>query len=461
MHAEQYETGLGTFNLNLPMRNLARNIMVGLAIGVVLLLIFTVIEALGRDGITFDRNYMMNAGYTMLYATVLTIINSFFFDYINTRIDWKKNPSYRILIGAIGSIILTMIGIFLIRIVIEIFIEGENWGTFIGGERAIYYVVALLITVVCSIFFHAVYFYKALQEKKVKEQKIIAGTASAKFDALKNQLDPHFLFNSLNVLTSLIEEDQHQAQNFTTALSKVYRYVLEQKNKDLVSVDEELEFARTYVRLLKMRFEDSIQFEIPEKSKYPEGKIVPLSLQLLLENAVKHNVVSANRPLSIRVFEDQGTLVVQNNLQEKEVVKKSSGVGLRNIQQRYNLLTSRQVDIQKSARDFGVRLPILTRQIATMETQKTYIKDKRYQKAKERVEAIKGFYGNLFAYMLVIPFLIWLNTRTTDFPWAIFPIVFWGLGLITHGMEAYGMNPLWGKRWEERKIREFMDQDDS
>ena len=163
---------------------------------------------------------------------------------------------------------------------------------------------------------HAFYFYKAFQENRVKEQKIIAGTASAKFDALKNQLDPHFLFNSLNVLTSLIEEDPSQAQKFTTSLSKVYRYVLEQKNKDLVSVDEELQFARTYVRLLKMRFEDSIVFDIIEACSNPEAKIVPLSLQLLLENAVKHNVVTSERPLHIRVFENGSQLVVSNNLQE-------------------------------------------------------------------------------------------------------------------------------------------------
>jgi len=111
----------------------------------------------------------------------------------------------------------------------------------------------MLISLVVSLIFYAFWYYKDRQESKVKEQKIIAGTASAKYDALKNQLDPHFLFNSLNVLTSLIEEDPYQAQKFTTSLSKVYRYVLEQKNKDLVTVDEELQFARTYVRLLKMR----------------------------------------------------------------------------------------------------------------------------------------------------------------------------------------------------------------
>ena len=442
------------------MRYLGRNIMIGMAIGIVLLLVFTLIEALSQDGVSFDRNYMVRAGYTMLYATILTIINSVFFDYLNTRVDWKKKRANRILVGAVGSIILTMAGIFLIRIIIEILIEGNDWVTFIENDRAIYYVIALLITIVVSTFFHAIYFYKAWQERKVKEHKIIAGTASAKFDALKNQLDPHFLFNSLNVLTSLIEEDPRQAQNFTTALSKVYRYVLEQKNKELVSVDEELEFARTYVRLLKMRFEDSIRFEIPDSSAIPEGKIVPLSLQLLLENAVKHNVVSAKNPLNIRVTEQNGSLIVENNLQQKQVVKRSSGVGLHNIQQRYKLLSDRQVSIDQSASHFGVSLPILTKQVTTMETQDTHIKEKRYQKARERVEAIKGFYGNLTAYLIVIPFLIWLNTRTTDFPWVIFPALFWGIGVVTHGLEAYGYNPLWGKRWEERKIREFMEKDD-
>ncbi|MBT8234648.1 MAG: 2TM domain-containing protein [Bacteroidia bacterium] len=442
------------------MRNLGRNIGIGLLVGIVLILIFTVIQLFSKNSLVFDKNYFVNAGYAMLYATILTIINSMYFDYINVKIDWKKYASYRITVGAIGSIILTMVGVFLIRIVINIFIEGKNWETFIEGETAIYYIIALFITVVVSIFFHALYFYKAWQEKKVKEHKIIAGTASAKFDALKNQLDPHFLFNSLNVLTSLIDEDPEQAQNFTTALSKVYRYVLEQKNKDLVSVDEELQFARTYVKLLKMRFEDSIQFEMPEASGFPEGKIVPLSLQLLLENAVKHNVVSSQRPLHIKVFEKDGKLIIQNNVQEKQVVKKSSGVGLRNIRQRYQILSNREVNIDQSEGQFTVSLPILTKQISVMETQATYIKDKRYQKAKERVEAIKGFYGNLTAYLIVIPFLVWLNFRTTDFPWVLFPIIFWGLGVTTHGLEAFGYNPLWGKRWEERKIRELMDKDE-
>ena len=321
--------------------------------------------------------------------------------------------------------------------------------------------ISLLITIVVSIFFHAVYFYKEAQKNKVTEQKIIAGTASAQFDALKNQLDPHFLFNSLNVLTSLIDENPDAAQDFTSALSKVYRYVLEQKSKELISVDEELQFAKTYVHLLKMRFEDSIVFTLPEKASNPDAKVVPLALQLLLENAVKHNIVNNKNPLKITIYEQNGHLVVENNLQTKEVLKKSSGVGLTNIQQRYQLVTERKVSITKTETVFKVALPMLTKQISVMQTQENYIEDKRYIKAKERVEKIKGFYSNLLSYLIVIPFLAYINFSGSgsSFPWVIFPALGWGFGVVMYGMEAYVYNPLLGKDWEERKIREFMDNE--
>ncbi|MGB5203197.1 2TM domain-containing protein [Eudoraea sp.] len=441
------------------MRYLVKVLRIGFLVGFVLSVIFISIEFFANGTAEFDKNFWVGVGYNFLYSIVLTLINTSFFEYLNKRVIWKKYGKYRLAIGAAGSVVLTMIGILWIRIVIRMGFEGADWEEFLSGERAIYYFIALIITLVITILFHAIYFYRSLQDRKVKEQKIIAGTASAKFDALKNQLDPHFLFNSLNVLTSLIEEDPDQAQKFTTSLSKVYRYVLEQKNKDLVTVDEELQFARTYIRLLKMRFEDSILFDIPDKCSNPEAKIVPLSLQLLLENAVKHNVVSSSRPLNIKVYEENDVLVIQNNLQEKQVVKKSSGVGLRNIQQRYSILSNREVHIDKTAAYFKVSLPMLSKKVSLTASQETYISDKRYQKAKERVEAIKGFYGNLTAYCIVIPLLIWLNLRSTSFPWAIFPALGWGFGLTIHGMEAFGYNPLWGKSWEEKKIKELMDDD--
>jgi uncharacterized membrane-anchored protein YhcB (DUF1043 family) len=437
-----------------------RLLITGMVIGLVIGAVFMGLTLLSGGKISLNGDLLQSIGYYIYYSVILTLINSTYFDYVNESVKWERYKKYRILLSALGGIGLTMLGIFFIRLTIHLWFEGKSWETFVETERAIYYVVALLITFVVSLFFHALYFYKGWQEKKVKEQKIIAGSASARFDALKNQLDPHFLFNSLNVLTSLIDEDPKQAQRFTTSLSKVYRYVLEQKNKDLVTVDEELAFARTYVQLLKMRFEDGLQFDIPERVSNPEAKIVPLSLQLLLENAVKHNVVTSSRPLSLKVYEEGDRLVVSNNLQEKQVVKKSSGVGLQNIQQRYHILSKRAVEIDKTRQFFRVSLPILTQQVKVIESQEEHLDAKRYQKAKERVEAIKAFYGNLLSYLIVIPFLWWLNTRTTDFIWAIFPTLGWGLGLTFHALEAFDANPFLGRKWEERKIQELMDKDD-
>ncbi|MGB3144019.1 MAG: 2TM domain-containing protein [Maribacter sp.] len=429
-------------------------------ISLLITLLLVVIDLMFSDweGITLFRT-LQDAGISFIYAFALTVVNTFYSDFISTKYSWEREGNKRLFYGSVGSIVLTLLAYTVVRWFVEVIIFGRDFDKYLASENKYNYIIALGITLIASLFIHAFYFYKALQDTRVKEQKIIAGSASAKFDALKNQLDPHFLFNSLNVLTSLIEEDPAQAQKFTTSLSKVYRYVLEQKSKTLISVDEELQFARTYVRLLKMRFEESIVFEIPEKASDPELKIVPLSLQLLLENAVKHNVVNASRPLHIKIYEEDGYLYVANNLQEKSVVKKSSGVGLQNIRQRYAMLTNKEMQIFKTSTEFKVRLPMLRAIVEYKETQESFISSKRYEKAKERVEAIKGFYGNLTAYCIVIPVLAYINYRTTSFTWVIFPALGWGFGLLGHGLKAFGYNPLFGKNWEERKIKQYMEDE--
>jgi len=439
------------------LKELIKAVLVGTCIFVTLMLV-SYFNGHFEEG--YDYAYLWKEYYSILaYSIIIYLANAYLFIYLLKRFNRNLFGPKSFPISISSTIGVTLVALFIARFLHWVVLEGMSVEEFRSKQSWDYYWMAIVISAGVGAIFYAFFYYRYRQESKVKEQKIIAGTASAKFDALKNQLDPHFLFNSLNVLTSLIEENPQQAQKFTTALSKVHRYVLEQKNNDLISVDEELQFAKTYVRLLKMRFEDSIVFDIPDESQNPDAKIVPLSLQLLLENAVKHNMVTASKPLYIKVFEENGTLVVQNNLQEKQTVKKSSGVGLHNIQQRYGILTDRTVEIERTAATFRVRLPILSKQISIMETQKEYIEDKRYEKAKERVEAIKGFYGNLLAYCIVVPFLAYLNYRTTSFPWVLFPFFGWGFGLVMHGMEAFGYNPIWGKRWEEKKMREFMEDE--
>lgn len=396
-----------------------------------------------------------------LYAFFLVFSNLYFFYYLE-NLPWKKHDKIkRIAIGIVGATLITLLGLFIVRTMKAMVFADETFAVFLEDERFEYYQFVLWMTLTCTSIFHIIYYYIKYQQNRIKEQKVIAGTASAKFDALKNQLDPHFLFNSLNVLTSLIEENPENAQKFTTWLSKVYRYVLEQKDKELVSVDEELEFAQTYMSLLKMRFEESIIFEIPEKASNPESKVVPLSLQLLLENAVKHNTVTSSKPLRIKIYEDGNYLVVENNLQLKDIVKKSSGVGLSNIMQRYDLLTTKKININKEAARFGVAIPMLTKQLFIMNTQHTEMEDS-YIRARNHVEELKNFYYNLISYICVIPFLIYINYQTFwGFQWFWFPMIGWGIGILAHAFRVYVSDSFLGSNWEKRKIEEYMRQEDN
>lgn len=410
--------------------------------------------------ITDGKTLLVIFLYNQLYSVCLYMAHSYFFNFMARKYRGDFFTLQVVSLGMVGAVVITLVVIFLLRIFSEIIVKGEGFTQFIADEKIQYYYVSFIITMVVVSIFYLIYYYRYSQEKKVKEQKLIAGAASAQFDALKNQLDPHFLFNSLNVLTSLIEENPTAATRFTTALSKVYRYVLEQKNKELVTVEEELKFAKLYMSLIEMRFEDSIIFNIPEKIANPEAKVVPLSLQLLLENAVKHNKVTPARKLHIQIYEDGPNLIIKNNVQPKNVMKESSGVGLQNIRKRYFLLTDRPVNITKDEKEFSVSIPLLTKTVtSSLQTQEAYLSGKKYERAKKHVEELKGFYIHFSIYLIMVPVFIYLNLRSTGFPWAIFPILGWGAGVSGHAMEVFNYNPFLGKNWEERKIRELMDKD--
>ena len=426
----------------------------------IILIVFVVliiIRLLSGGSVGFNEGLAWQFFYTTLYGYSLYYANAIIFVKLDDVYQTDRFSRNRIVQGFALSFIVSVIVIFLLRIVEDVVIEGKTIQQFLANEKPSNYIVSVVITFVVTLAIHAIYFYKAYQENKVKEQKIIAGTASAQFESLKNQIDPHFLFNSLNVLSSLIEENPESAQKFTTSLSKIYRYVLEQKDKELVSVAEELKFAKTYMNLLKMRFENSITFEIPENFENEEAKVVPLSLQLLLENCIKHNVVSEAKPLHVKISIENGQLVITNNLQKKEVLQDRKGVGLQNIVNRYGILTKRKVLVEENEKEFKVLLPILTKQISIMETQNIYNENLAYQRAKDKVEQLRGFYGNLISYCVVIPFLIFINLRTSNFQWFWFPMLGWGMGLTFHALETFG----YGKSWEERKIKELMNKEEN
>lgn len=437
--------------MNNFLRDLPRNIILSIAIFVVIL----IINLLFGATIQFNWDLLSSFGYTALYTFTLSTVNGYIFYYLDKVFVENRFSLKRLVIGFISSFLLSLLTIFLLRVFQVVVVNRHPFGEFIHNESPSYYVISIIITFFIALFFYAFHFYKNYQENKVKEQKIIAGTANAKFESLKNQIDPHFLFNSLNVLSSLIEENPDNAQRFTTSLSKIYRYVLEQKDKELVTVQEELAFAKTYMNLLKMRFENSITFELPVDFDHPEAKVVPLSLQLLLENCIKHNIVSEQKPLHIKIFIKDQYLVVQNDWQKKEVLQDRRGVGLQNIVSRYAILTKRKVLIDTTNSIFSVHLPLLTKQITIMEATTDYNENTAYYRAKKRVEELKGFYGNLISYCCIIPILILINLKySPQFQWFWFSAAGWGFGVIMHAFKVFG----YSSSWEERKIKEILDR---
>lgn len=404
------------------------------------------------------NNFMLTILVCFMYSFVLGIGNGLINDFLNKKFPWSEATTKRAMISIVAILIANIILVYFCNYMNFVVLQkGTTTEEYFSGKYNYINWFTINIALLISAFLHAKGFMEELKKnskKEVVEQKLIAKSANAQFESLKNQLDPHFLFNSLNVLSSLIDENPKQAQKFTASMSKIYRYVLEQKDKELVTVEDELEFAKTYCDLLKTRFEDSVDFVFDVKKEDYRRFVVPLSLQLLLENCIKHNFATSSKPLIIRIFSENDTLCIENNLQIREQIKESSGIGLANIVQRYSLLTKRNVFIEKSEDHFKVILPVLSSKPNEISI-KIEDKDKSYERARKRVREIKSFYGNLIAYCIVIPFLIIINLITSpDDIWFYFPMLGWGIGVAAHGMSIFAI----GKSWEEKKIREILEK---
>lgn len=204
-----------------------------------------------------------------------------------------------------------------------------------------------------------VYFMEKLKRAQVEAAELKQQSTEAKFEALRNQINPHFLFNSFNVLSSLIYKDVDKSAKFIDQLSSVYRYLLNSQNKKLVLLEEEIAFIDAYLYLLHIRFGESLHVDM----RIEEGKkklfIAPSSLQLLVENAIKHNVLSKKDVLRLTISTAGNKLVVSNNLQEKQDREASTQVGLKNIKSRYMFLTEEPVEVIKTSDSFTVKLPLL------------------------------------------------------------------------------------------------------
>jgi sensor histidine kinase YesM len=296
-----------------------------------------------------SREYWIIGSFTALIWIVLWKGNDYLGGFISTKISWIKFPVKRFFVGLVATAVFTLSSIFILSSIYKALFQ-------INISYGILY--SILITIIISLFMHGRAFLLNWKQSKIDAERLQRENIAAKYDALKNQVNPHFLFNSLNALSNLVYEDQDKAVKFIKQLSEVYRYVLDTRDQEIVSLEQETKFLESYIYLQQIRFENrlNIDLKIDDKNVF----VPPLALQMLIENAIKHNIVSADNPLKIYVYQDNGHLVVENNLQRKAILAEpSAGVGLENIVKRYELLTDKKVEVTNGPEKFVVRLPLL------------------------------------------------------------------------------------------------------
>lgn len=212
---------------------------------------------------------------------------------------------------------------------------------------------AILISVT-----EGVYFFNEWKNGLVLSETLQREKVQSQLEALRNQANPHFLFNSLNVLSSLVHSDPDKAEEFINQFASVYRYVLNIQDKNVVTLREELDFLKSYMFLQKIRFKEGLNFKIDIDEKIMEHFIVPFSLQMLVENAIKHNIVDKENPLSVNVFIDDFRVYVKNNIQSRDSQELSTGMGLNNLRQRYFHLAGIMPEIEEKNDEFIVCMPL-------------------------------------------------------------------------------------------------------
>lgn len=228
-----------------------------------------------------------------------------------------------------------------------------------GPAMLMFEVRGVFINLIFYMFLHLLYQSHHNQQVGVAFERSKSHNLDAQYELLKQQINPHFLFNSLNTLKSMVETQDEHTVEFILKLSDFYRFTLESRKLNVIKVKEELEIVNAYMFLLKSRFEDGIDLTINVDENHLNSYIPPFTLQLLLENCVKHNIVSLDQPLKIQIYSKDDFLVIENPIQIKSTAEVSTGIGLENINQRYLHLMEKNVDISASNTTFTIKLPII------------------------------------------------------------------------------------------------------
>ena len=300
--------------------------------------------------------YWASYPYFILLSFLVWQGNRFFLLKQREHFDWFNHPVRKMIVLLLVSAFYTAPLSVLMHV---------GWYSMAGFAGADWNAIRLstLTIVVCAVFithiYEMVYLIQLRESDQLHFERLERAKIEAELTALKSQIDPHFMFNSLNALSFLIEHDRERALQFNCALAEVYQYILLNKSHELVLLKDEIEFLSHYCDLLKLRFSEGIQVFLPDKDLLNEYLIPPISLQVLLENAVKHNQFSPEQPLEVRLAIERNTISVCNELRRKDTGNISSNIGLRNLDERYRLIMQEGIRVDCAGSWFTVTLPLL------------------------------------------------------------------------------------------------------
>jgi sensor histidine kinase YesM len=316
----------------------------------------------------FDEYYVKFGGWAYFYDIVIAIawsainleISFILSDALDKVLPWTAKPFWRFLTQSTIQLCLTVVVVFCCLTSYVYVFQLEQWN---DHEVSLIFVPTAILASLISLLVMGVnvgaFFFQRWQATQLETEQLKQANLENQIQILTQQLDPHFLFNNFNTLSSLIEENPKSANQFLSKMSDVYRYVLSNRDQKVITLKEELEMIEAYTHLLKERFGEHLQVAIDIASPQQRLSLPVLALQNLVENAVKHNIINGQHPLLIAIRANKDLLIVENTFQPKLHVENSNKVGLKNIQDRYKLMSKKSIEVENTGRLFRVTLPLL------------------------------------------------------------------------------------------------------
>jgi len=303
------------------------------------------------------RTFSILLGWAYAICATQWLGHGYIFNYLDRKINWIEQPVKRAFAGIAALVIYSVIAFYFIQTLFFYLVNGQmpnvTWKWVLAY---VLYPVGISFTITVTIT--AIAFFRSWKTSFIRAEQLNTEMLAYKYEVLRNQINPHFLFNSFNVLSDLVYENQDLAVRFIQQLSKLFRYVLECREKELVTLDEEIDFVTSFSYLLQTRFENKLKIDTDVQGGNDE-MIVPVSIQMLIENAVKHNEVSDAFPLSIKIRKIGTYIEVSNSLKSREADDESTRLGLKNLKQQFAFFTNSEIEVEKTETEFKVKLPII------------------------------------------------------------------------------------------------------